>query len=147
MSRECGHLWRCFLRPSSNRAMLRIPPELIDSAVNDSFTVRIEPADPHSAVSIGEFGESTVSVISGAEFGKFELLKTRVVCKQHELNYDLPVIRQGGSDGQAVVNWATRANFPTTMASGASSSSRRASLSRTSRWTSTPTWTPTWTPL
>ena len=32
-------------------------------------------------------------------------MKTRVVCKQSEGTYELPVIRQGGSDGQAIVQY------------------------------------------
>ena len=93
------------INPGSNRTLLKIPADLIDATVNDKFDISIRAAPGQSAVSLAEFSNATISVISGAEHGKFEFLKTRLVCKQNERIYELPVIRQGGSDGVVEVKY------------------------------------------
>ena len=96
---------------TKNRAMLKIPSQLIDVAVNDKFDISIRPAPYQMAVSLGDFSNATISIISGAEHGKFEFLKTRQVCKQNEGSYELPVIRQGGSDGVVEVKYEIKSKL------------------------------------
>ena len=41
-----------------------------------------------------------IKVVSGLEPGCFEFRKTRAVCRQRDGHLDIPVVRQGGSDGE-----------------------------------------------
>ena len=45
------------------------------------------------------------------EPGSFEFRKTRAVCRQNDGKIDLPVVRQGGSDGKVIVDWKTNSEL------------------------------------
>ena len=44
-----------------------------------------------------------IKVVSGLEPGCFEFRKTRAVCRQRDGHLDIPVVRQGGSDGEVKI--------------------------------------------
>ena len=90
---------------SANRAMLKVPSELLSLSINKKFKIEIERLEHQMAVNLGKYHSSTIRVVSGEEPGSFEFRKTRAVCRQNDGKIDLPIVRQGGSDGVVVVSW------------------------------------------
>ena len=107
---ELGHLpteGTVKFRGSENRTTLVLPSELLDLTINKKFKMILETIDTQVAVNLGKYHQSVIRVVSGLEPGSFEFRKTRAVCRQNDGKIDLPIVRQGGSDGIVNVEWST----------------------------------------
>ena len=98
-------------RASENRTTLVLPSELLDLTINKKFKIELETIDSQIAVNLGKYHQSVIRVVSGLEPGSFEFRKTRAVCRQNDGKIDLPVVRQGGSDGKVMVGWKTNSEL------------------------------------